>query len=160
MYVGPHVGFVARVSPKAMESRTFPDLKSSNLADLVEQLRSPQAVTRFHVQGELLTRVAEPGWQAELQRVTRDPQFPVAGRVAAVYALKQGLGNASHEHLLSLLEDRSLRASVVRALTDRKKELHGVSLEWLGPLTGDPDPQVRAAAIVALGRLGDPAAVA
>ena len=33
-------------------------------------------------------------------------------------------------------------------------------MEWLGPLTGDPDPQVRAAAIVALGRLGDPAAVA
>jgi len=56
VYVGPNVGFVARVMPTGLKAEPFPDLTKAEGAALVKLLAAPQSVTRLHAQGELLAR--------------------------------------------------------------------------------------------------------
>src|SRR5262245_56761708 len=56
VFVGPNVGFVARITPKGFQAEPFPDLKKASPAELVKLLAVPHAVTRLHAQGEILLR--------------------------------------------------------------------------------------------------------
>ncbi len=56
VFVGPNVGFVARITPRGFEAEPFPDLKAAGIDELVGYLASPRSVTRLHVQGEILRR--------------------------------------------------------------------------------------------------------
>ncbi len=158
VYVGPHVGFIACVHPKNRKPRQFPALSELTSENLVAHLRSEQAVVRFHVQGELLARGNGAENIAALTTAVQDSSFPLSGRVAALFALKQLLGEASHSVIIGLLEDASLREFSIRALTDRKTQMTGLTPELFLPYLSDPDLRVVAQTVVSLGRLGDPAA--
>ncbi|QEG43817.1 CotH protein [Roseimaritima ulvae] len=156
VHVGPHVGFVARVTPTAAEPRRLPDLAKASDAELVAALRSPNAVVRFHVQGELLRRGSHV--VAALRTACLDRTLSINGRVAALFAVKQIQGAASHDFLRTLTTDPDIREFAIRALTDRKTQLDGLDADFFIPFLSDDSPRVRAQTLIALGRLGDTAA--
>lgn len=153
VHVGPHVGFVTRLTPKGSTPREFPNLSDSSVPELIEFLRSPNAVVRFHVQGELLRR--GDAVVGALSQVARNVDSPLGGRIAALFALKQIQGVRSHELLKSLTTDSTIREFAIRALTDRKTQLDGLDADFFVPFLSDDSPRVRAQTVIALGRLGD-----
>lgn len=153
VYVGPHVGFVTRLNPKKSAPREFPNLPDASVHDLVELLRSPNAVARFHAQGELLKRGNSA--VGALSRVCTNHGFPLNGRIAALFALKQIQGIKSHEFIKSITVDATIREFAIRALTDRKTQLDGLEASYFVTFLSDESPRVRAQTLIALGRLGD-----
>ncbi|MEO9932678.1 DUF7133 domain-containing protein [Rhodopirellula bahusiensis] len=153
VHVGPHVGFVTRLTPKGSTPREFPNLSDASAPELVERLRSSSAVVRFHIQGELLKRGNVV--VGALSDACRNGDFPLEGRIAALFAVKQIQGIRSHELLKSLTADCTIREFAIRALTDRKTQLDGLDADFFVPFLSDESPRVRAQAVIALGRLGD-----
>lgn len=153
VYVGPQVGFVTRIRPKTEIQRAFPSLNQCSLGELAALLGSSQSVVRFHVQGELLKRAGEEV-VAELTRVVRDHQFPIDGRIVALFTLKQIEGAGSHALLIELTKDRALREFAIRALADRKSQLDRIDPKVFTPFLKDESARVRAQTLIALGRLG------
>jgi putative heme-binding domain-containing protein len=140
-YKGPNVGFVVRLTPKGVASTPFPDLKKE---DPLKHLASDSGVLRFRAQREILRRGSADGLE------TLDA--PLAGKVAAIFALKQ-LGKSTPA-LLRLAEKPELREFALRALADR--DFADVPAAPFIAALADPNPRVRAAAAVGLGRLGKP----
>src|SRR5438876_11588183 len=68
VYLGPNVGFVARVTPKGFKAEPLANLKEMNLAGLMRQLSSPIQVARMQAQREILGR----GRAAETTRALTD----------------------------------------------------------------------------------------
>ena len=58
-YVGPNVGFVARVTPKGLKPTPAPNLKATDLAELLGHLSGPNTVRRLHSQREIPCAAAE-----------------------------------------------------------------------------------------------------
>ena len=54
---------------------------------------------------------------------------PLASRVAAVFALKQALGEKSHDALVKLTADATIAPWALRALTDREDQLANVPVQ-------------------------------
>ena len=159
VYVGPHVGFVARVRPRDAAPLEVPNLSDSTGPELVQLLRVSPAVLRFHTQGEILHRGIEADMQTGLQQLATDGTASLASRVAALFTLKQGLGTDSHAFLLERLADEELREFAIRTLTDRRSQLSGMESATFVPYLHDPNPRVVVQAIIALGRLNDPLVV-
>jgi putative membrane-bound dehydrogenase-like protein len=155
VHVGPNVGFVARITPKGLEPRSFPDLKLEVTTGLVRYLSAPEAVTRLHAQGEILRRGPSVEISQTLAALAADPAALPEGRIAAIYTLKQLDGADSHPRLMELTEDSAVREFALRALADRKSELEGVSAMPFVAALEDPSPRVRSQALISLGRLGD-----
>ncbi|HVX14248.1 MAG TPA: PVC-type heme-binding CxxCH protein [Pirellulales bacterium] len=162
VFVGPNVGFVARITPKGFDSKAdpFPDLKQADLAGLIAVLAAPRSVWRLHTQGEILRRGKDAAASQALERLAGDAAAPLAGRVAALFTLKQLDGRDAHASLLRLAGDPALREFALRALTDRLHELEGVDARPFVAALGDESPRVRGQALVSLGRLNDPSVAA
>ncbi|HJT76505.1 MAG TPA: c-type cytochrome, partial [Gemmataceae bacterium] len=154
-YVGPNVGFVARVTPRGLKPAPFPNLREMDLSQLVRLLSGPNAVARLHGQREILRRGRSAEATGALVRLASDGAAPLEGRAAAVFALKQLDGRDSHPALLQLAEDAAVREFALRALTDRKKELDGLDTKPFVAALADASPRVRAQALISLGRLHD-----
>jgi putative heme-binding domain-containing protein len=75
--------------------------------------------------------------------------------VAAIFALKQLEGAASHPALLELSHDPAVREFALRALTDRRDQLEGLDSQPFIAALADRSPRVRAQALISLGRLND-----
>ncbi|MCE9545101.1 MAG: discoidin domain-containing protein [Planctomycetia bacterium] len=155
-YSGPKVGFVAQITPQGLVPKPFPDLHAAKDEQLVAWLAGPNAVLRMHTQLELLRRGPEASRNNAIVALAADASQPMYGRVAAIFAVKQLAGVASHPALLKLAEDASVREYALRALTDRKSQLTGLTPEPFVRALSDPNPRVRAQAIISLGRLGKP----
>ncbi len=170
VYVGPQVGFVTRIAPTNSHQRQAPQLaasalttaslataslKSATLPELIEGLLTPQAVWRFHVQGELTQRGEDPATLPALRQLVLNPQLPLNSRVAALFAIKEIEGSDSQSFMLERLADRELREFAMRALTDRKSQLAGLTAALFIPFLNDDSPRVQAQTLIALGRLGD-----
>jgi putative membrane-bound dehydrogenase-like protein len=154
-YVGPNVGFVARVTPHALKPTPFPNLREADLGQLILYLSGPNSVARRQSQREILRRGRKAESTEALVQLASDAGAPLEGRVAAVFALKQLDGKDSHPTLLKLAEDSALREFALRALTDRKKELDGLSSQRFVAALTDPSLRVRAQALISLTRLHD-----
>jgi putative heme-binding domain-containing protein len=154
-YVGPSVGFIARVTPHGWKSTPFPNLREADLAQLLGILTGPNSVARLHSQREILRRGRTPESTEALVKLASDTDAPLEGRVAAIFALKQLDGMASHEALLKLADDATVREFALRALTDRKKELIGLSPKRFVAALADESLRVRAQALISLARLND-----
>ena len=154
VYVGPQVGFVTRITPKRAVPREFASLSSVALDELIELLQAPQAVVRFHAQGEFIKR-GESATIAALSHVAADNHFLLEGRVAAMFAIKQVEGAKANALLISLTNDATVREFAIRALSDRKTQLEGLTAENFTPFLSDTSPRIVAQALIALGRLGD-----
>jgi putative membrane-bound dehydrogenase-like protein len=154
-YVGPNVGFVARVTPRGLKPAPFPDLKELDLPRLIGLLSGPNSVTRVAAQREILRRGRNAAASETLVKLASDGAAPLEGRAIAVFALKQLDGKDSHPALLKLAEDAAVREFALRALTDRKKELAGLDTKPFVAALSDESPRVRAQALISLGRLND-----
>src|SRR5262249_2213426 len=104
-YVGPNVGFVARVTPHGLKATPLPNLRQPALPQLIRHLTGPNSVARLHSQREILRRGRNAESTAALVKLASDAGAPLEGRVAAVFALKQLDGKESHPALLKLAED-------------------------------------------------------
>jgi putative membrane-bound dehydrogenase-like protein len=155
VYVGPNVGFVARVTPRGLRPAPFPNLRELDLAALLGLLSGPNAVARLHSQREILRRGRQAETTAALVRLASDAEAPLSGRAAAVFTLKQLDGKESQAALLRLAEDAAVREFALRALTDRKKELEGLDSKPFIAALADESPRVRAQALISLSRLND-----
>jgi putative membrane-bound dehydrogenase-like protein len=154
-YVGPNVGFVARVTPRGLKPAPFPNLKECDLGQLIGLLTGPNSVARLHAQREILRRGRKPETTDALVKLASDGAAPLEGRAAAVFALKQLDSKDSHLALLKLAEDAAVREFALRALSDRKKELDGLDTKPFVAALADESPRVRAQALISLGRLND-----
>ncbi len=154
-YVGPNVGFIARVTPPGFKPTPFPNLREADLAQLIGLLSGPNSVARLHSQREILRRGRHAEASAALVKLASDGSAPLEGRAIAIFALKQLDGKGSHPALLKLAEDAAVREFALRALTDRKKELDGLDTKIFVAALNDPSPRVRAQGLIGLGRLND-----
>jgi putative membrane-bound dehydrogenase-like protein len=155
VFVGPNVGFVARVTPTGFRAEPFPDLKAADIDELVDYLAAPRSVTRMHAQGEVLRRGKNAAATRALERLASDTTRPLEGRTAAIFTLKQLDGRSSHPSLIRLAEDDAVREFALRALTDRRTELDGLDARPFVAVLSDASPRVQAQALISLGRLGD-----
>jgi len=150
----PGKGYIARITPQGWTHRALPDLATQKIPDLVALHRSASATTRFYAQRELLARPDAASGQAGLLAVGRDASLSLAARVAALFTVAQL--DPDPRTVLALAGDAALREFALRAAADRLPRLQQVKLP-LAPFvqalqTGTP--RQRAAAAVALGRLG------
>ncbi|MAG92287.1 MAG: heme-binding domain-containing protein [Planctomycetaceae bacterium] len=153
-YSGPNVGYVAQITPIDFLPKPFPNLAKSTDEQLVGQFASPSAAHRLHAQREILRRGSSAARTRLLVDFAAGTDAPLFGRVAAIFTLKQLNGSASTSALLKLAGDPGVREFTLRALTDRKNELRDVPSEPFVAALADPDPRVRAQALISLGRLG------
>jgi putative membrane-bound dehydrogenase-like protein len=152
-YVGPNVGFIARVTPRGPQPPPFPNLEAADLGQLIGLMSGPNSVARLHSQREILRRGRRAETTAALLKLASDVASRLEGRAAAVFALKQLEGKDSHPALQKLAEDGAVREFALRALTDRKKELDGLDARLFVAALADESPRVRAQALISLGRL-------
>src|SRR5262249_38449681 len=152
-YVGPNVGFIARITPRGLKSASFPNLREADLTQLVRLLSGANAVARLHSQREILRRGRKDETTKALVQLACDTGASLEGRVAAILTLKQLDGKDSHPTLLRLAEDATVREWALRALTDRKNELVGLDTKPFVAALADESPRVRAQALVSLTRL-------
>ncbi len=160
VYVGPQVGFVVCVTPPGWSPSSPARLGGAPLAELIDGLCRPNAASAFHCQREIIRRGPSPETTRALAGLASDPARPLHARVAALFAIKQLDGEKSHDFLLRIAGDGGLREFALRALADRRTQLSGVGTKPFLAALDDPSPRVRAQAIVALGRLGDPSVAA
>jgi putative membrane-bound dehydrogenase-like protein len=159
-FVGPDVGFVARVAPRNLEPPTLPALVDASLGELINQLSVPYSVRRMHAQGELLRRGPAEQTSEALLTLATDSAASTEGRVAAIFTLKQLDGAASHPALLRLTSDDQIREFALRALTDRASQLDGLTSRPFVEALNDASARVRAQSLISLSRLGDRSAAA
>ena len=155
----PGKGYVSRITPKGWTHRALPDLATAKLADLVSLLASASATTRFYAQQEILARPAESAAaKTAVLALAKSSTTALAARVAALLTYAQLESSAAA--ILALAIDEPLREFALRAATDRLPRLKNSPLP-LEPFTNTlrtGTPRQRAAAAIALGRLGNPAA--
>ncbi len=149
-------GYIVRITPKGWKPRELPEFGKFKTAALVEALASPSATTRFYAQQEILARPAEAAAvKPALTGLIKNKTLPLESRVAALYTLAQI--ETDPKALLVFAPDEALREFSLRAATDRLPRLKnaGLPLETFVSALKNGTPRQRAAAAIALGRLGD-----
>lgn len=156
-YGSPEKGYVVRVVPKDWTYEAFPDLNTATLDELTELLKANNSVSRFHAQRELLARFPNEAGSAALS-VATDKSLSLESRVAGIYTYAQATCGSGNGELVKLSQEEKVREFALRALADRKTCLQGVPLDPFIEGVTDPNDRVKSAAIVALGRIGNPEA--
>ncbi|WP_414664012.1 DUF7133 domain-containing protein [Horticoccus sp. 23ND18S-11] len=156
----PGKGYVARITPKGWTHRALPELSTLKPAELVALIASASATTRFYAQRELVARPAADAAAVRpaLVALVRDPALLLAARVAALFTLAQL--DSDPQAMLAFASDEALREFALRAAADRLPRVKQTTLP-LAPFVQalqSGTPRQRAAAAVALGRLGQPQA--
>lgn len=153
-----NVGFIARLTPTGRTTQTLPDLGTLSPEALVKQLASPVASLRLASQREILARATgseQAKWSAPLTALARQKNAPVYSRVAAIFTLRLIEGSRSNSVLEEIAADSQVREWALRALADDPGTIQGLPVKLFVDALGDANPRVRAAAAIALGRLGD-----
>ena len=153
-YIGDSVGYIVRVTNTTKPAGVPPRIAGANAADLVAALSSPSNDVRLAAQRELLRTGSSASTTASLERVIFDDKNSAETRVAALFTLAQLDGVRSHPALWRAEQQPVLRAAAVRALTDRRDQLAGLTAAPFVAALKDADPAVRVQAITSLVRLG------
>ena len=153
-FSSPHVGFIARVVPKGFKPEPLPDFAKIPETELLKVLESNSHRRRLEAQRELLRRGLPGDAVRLLKQLARETSKPLASRVAAVFALKQGLGSRAHGFLETLISDPSIAAWAIRALSDRLDQFEGVSSHPIQSGLESVDARTRKEAVLAVARLG------
>jgi len=150
----PGKGYVVRVVPKEWEYQQGIDLSAASIGQLVDGLRSESSTKRSAAQQTLLNRDDAASALAKLKELVRDSGAKLAVRVAALFTVAQL--DTNPENVLAFADDPALREFAVRAATDRLPRLEkaDLPLEPFVAALNDGSPRDKAAAAVALGRLG------
>lgn len=149
----PDVGFVAQILPRDFTPRPGPVPAELDDVQLIAALGHPSDALRQAVQQEIFRRDSIGGdalLAAALQMDT-----PLDGRIAALWTLRQQDPAAFAAGFAQLVNQPQLREHAVRAAGDRRSQ---IDRRLAGPVFArldDSDPRVRAAAIVAIARMGE-----
>ena len=157
-YSHPNVGFVVQLTPKNHKPEPFPDVTQLSDRELYALLTGPSQVQNLHAQLEILRRGRNEQRTKALVKIASDSGIPLAGRVAAIFTLKQLDGPAATANLLKLSEQPDITEFALRALTDRSSQLDNIDSAPFVRALKSGDLRVRAQALVSLGRLGDASA--
>lgn len=148
----PGKGFVQRYVPKGWTYKPFANPSKLKDPALVALLRSESATARLAASQELLNR---PPAVKGVISVATDQAASLESRVAAIFTYKQMAGKKANPGLVKLTADPLVKEWAMRALTDRKTQLDGVTKELFVAGLKNSSPRVQVAAAVSLGRLGD-----
>ena len=151
-YVGEDVGFIVQLKAKGKPVDPLPAFNTLGRPELVNLLRSPSARRRLEAQRALLRNGIDDPTFSDLLHLAADPAAPVASRIAAIFAAKQGLGERSHDGLARLASDPKVREAVLRATSDRLDQMGSVPWPLFVSSLSDPDPRVRLRAAVGIAR--------
>ncbi|MGV3772048.1 MAG: PVC-type heme-binding CxxCH protein [Verrucomicrobiales bacterium] len=154
-YVGEDVGYMIQVKPKGYHPAPLPDFTALSDEKLVTLLASPSHRRRLEAQRELIHRGITPAAQAKLVSFARDASQPFAGRVAAIFALKQALGTEAARSLVEIAAMDDVKEFALRALTDRKEQMKGVPHDLLVEALKHQNPRIKRQALTSLARVGD-----
>ena len=157
-YSGPNVGFVVQVVPEDFKPEPFPNVTKIDDAALFDLLIGPSQQQNLHAQFELLRRGSNAARTAKLNALAADKAVPLAGRVAAIFTLKQLNGAKAHVDLLKLAGHADIAEFALRALTDRASELKDLKKDVFVNALDSKNARVRTQALISLGRLGDASA--
>ena len=159
-YDGPNIGFVAMVTPIDFVPHPVPDIAAMDDAALVEQLMSPNDAMRLHVQREILRRTSKAADRKStisnlLIDLAKNASASPHSRIASIWTLRQADWKALSAAFNQLLIDPGLREHVIRAAADRTGQVNKAMLSPIFSKLDDSNPRVRAAAIVAMARMGE-----
>lgn len=150
----PNVGFVAQITPHDFVAKPFPTLSKLSDRELISLLKDGNSVPSLHIQREVLRRGDNKDRADLLESLAANKETPLAGRIAAIFTLKQLQGVKSHPAIVSLAKaDVSIKPYALRALTDRLGELEGVPSELLLASLKENIPTVTAQSLISLSRL-------
>ncbi|GAB3920720.1 DUF7133 domain-containing protein [Mucilaginibacter myungsuensis] len=155
----PSKGYVVRVVPNDWKYKAFPDVAKLNEKKLGELLKSASAVARQTASQELLTRNPKKAADVAL-KIASDVEIILEGRAAGVFTYAQIVGEKGIEKLVALSKDPKIREFALRCLADRPEWAAKAPIEPFLAGLSDADPRVQAQAIIGLGRIGNPAAIA
>ena len=153
-FIGDSVGYIVRLTNTTKPADVPPRIAGANPSELVAALSSASNDVRLAAQRELLRTGPAASTTASLGRVIFDDKSSADTRVAALFTLAQLDGVRSHPTLWRAAKLPVLRASAMRALTDRRDELAGLTAAPFVTALKDADPDVRVQAITSLVRLG------
>lgn len=156
-WVGPEVGFVARIAPKGFKAPAVPDFEKLDDAELLKLLAAPGHRTRLEAQRTLVRRDAGAAARRNASPIAEfvaDGTKPMAGRIAAIFALKLALGTEADAILDVLIRDTALQPWVLRALGDNAIPTTAIRSGTIQALLKSPNPVVRKEAVIALSRIG------
>ncbi|MEO5814186.1 MAG: heme-binding domain-containing protein [Gemmatimonadaceae bacterium] len=153
-YIGDSVGYIVRVSYPGKPAATAPRITGAAEGELLTLLSSADAEHRLQAQRELWRRGRSGTATRALELQIADTRQPAYARVAAMFTLAQLDGTASHAALQRAAQTPALRAWALRALTDRRDQVAGLSPAIFVTALADADPDVKVQAITSLVRLG------
>lgn len=148
-----NVGAVVRLAPAGATPAPFPDLAKLGVPELVAAIGADSAVLRQEAQAELLRRGAAAAGASDALTRLAGGGGALNGRIAAIFTLKQLQGEASHPALVTLAQDKAVRAWALRALADRSSQGAKVPVEPFVQALADADPRVRVQAMIGIARL-------
>ena len=152
-YIGDSVGYVLRVSATGNSARPVDPAKLGDVA-LRAMLLGPNASHRLQAQREILRRGGRPGVVDALGAAVLDRKRPAYARVAAMFTLRQLIGEQSRVTLTLASADPAIRALAIRALADGGPTATSQAVIQLAQRAlADTAPTVQLQAIAALVRL-------
>ena len=143
--------FMAKL--KDYKAPAVPNLAKADEATLIKHLSGPSSSIRLQAQQYLLNKGLTPSAVKALEAISSDKSKHIHVRIAALFSLKQGLGEKSHDLAKKLLADTSMTVYAMKALTDRKTQLGNIEPDMFIPFLSDANPKVRLQAAVSLRRL-------
>ena len=152
---GPTCGYVLRAQPTGLKPAVLIDYAEAEAEQLIAELRSPAHRRRLAAQRELVRRGIDAAGSKRLEALAGDRAAPRESRVAALFTLQLTSGAAARSGLVKLLDDPTIAAWAVRALTDDDRQLSGISPEPILGMLASEDARKRREAVRALERLGD-----
>lgn len=146
---------VRRVGPVSNASAGPPNGASGNggPARLISRLSHPTltfATAHSSQVSNLKSQIPEG-----LVELAKDRTASLNSRIAAVWTLRQADWNAFKAAFGSLLIGADLREHVIRAVADRRTQIDKDLSSPIFSKLDDNNPRVRAAAVVAMGRMGE-----
>ena len=151
-------GFIQQVTPAGWKYKAFPDLTKLSAPQLIKALSSSSATARLSAQQELLSRGAAKVLAANILKLAADSSQSLESRVAALFTYAQLAEAKATPELIKLTADKDIREFALRALSDRRKIAQTLPLDPFYKGLEDSNPRVQGAAIVGLGRIGNPSA--
>ncbi|PCE65889.1 DUF7133 domain-containing protein [Sediminicola luteus] len=152
----PDKGYVVRAVPQGWQYTEGPNFEKSSDSELTQLLESESAKIRLYAQQHLVARKADHVMD-QVFALAQNSSASMESRVAAVYTYAQLGGASAIPGLTDLTETAELQEFALRALADRREINAHVPAEPFIAALASTDPRVKAAAIVGIGRLENPA---
>lgn len=150
-FSGPNVGYVLKVRPPAF-TIVPPPRGPLNDVRLVGRIGTESHSVRLNAQREILKRGPKTEIVSSLEQLAAAEQLTIPARVAAIFTLKELLGEKSHPALIKLAEDPTIREYALKAVADRKGQLSSTPLTPFVEALRDRSPRVRLVAARAVER--------